>query len=144
MTRWMAIASSLVISGKNARAIASSCSRSGVAGIGREQRGRQQLLALGLDRGGEQRFLVAEVAVDGELGDAGLGRDLIHADAVEAVRGEHALGRVEDRGALAQVLRAPRAGGLGVGGLGRGRMAVMRRILDYRFDIYTSTARFIN
>src|SRR5690606_19714833 len=43
---------------------------------------------------------------DGELGDAGLAGDQVHAGAVEAVLGEHALGRLEDRRALGEVLRA--------------------------------------
>ena len=75
---------------------------------GGEQRVGQLLFAMRLHGRGEQRLLVAEVAVDGELGDAGLGRDLVHAHAGEALRGEQALGRFEDRGALAQVLRAAR------------------------------------
>ena len=63
------------------------------------------------------------MAVDGELGDAGLGGDLVHADAVEALRDEQPLGGLEDRGALAQVLRAAGAGLPLLGGRGPGASA---------------------
>ena len=69
----------------------------------------------------EQAVLVAEMAVDGELGDPGLGRDLVHADPLETVADEHPLGRVQDRRALARVLRAAGAGRLGGSGGGRRR-----------------------
>src|SRR5690606_18279439 len=58
----------------------------------------------------EQRLLVAEMAVDGELGDAGLGGDLVHAGALVAMQREHALGRLEDGRALGEVLGATGAG----------------------------------
>ena len=72
ITRCMAIASLVLIRAKKARAIASSCSRSGVAGSAANRRCGSSCSHL-VHRGGEQRFLVAEMAVDGELGDAGLG-----------------------------------------------------------------------
>src|SRR5690606_10548709 len=92
-------------------------------GVGREQGFRDLLAAVVLDRGDEQGVLVAEVAVDGELGDPGGGRDLVHADAVEAVLQEHALGGLEDRRALGGSL-GPAGGGprrRTVGGQGHGK-----------------------
>ena len=62
-----------------------SCSRSGPVEVGDEQVVGSSSSHLALHGRDEQRFLVAEMAVDGELGHAGLGRDLVHADAVEAV-----------------------------------------------------------
>src|SRR5690606_19005747 len=79
--------------------------RPGLGGELEEQVDRQQVLALGLDRLHEQGVLVLEVAVDGELGHSrGLG-DGIHAGALVAALGEQGLGRIEDGGALLQVLR---------------------------------------
>src|SRR3546814_4277365 len=80
---------------------------------------RQPGFAVRLDRGREQRLLVAEMAVDGELGDAGFAGDLVHAGAVETVLGEHALGGIEDRRALGEILRAAGAGGPGRRGRSR-------------------------
>src|SRR5687768_1372588 len=74
-----------------------------------EQGGRHLLLAARTDRGEEQRLLVLEVAVDGELGHPGLGRDRIHAGALETALRKQALGGFEDRGALLEVLWATRA-----------------------------------
>ena len=121
--RWMASASSLVIRAKKARPMLQQLLAQRASGSTREQAVRQLLLALGADRGGEQRLLVAEMAVDGELGHAGLGGDLVHAHAVEAVGREHALGRIEDRGALAQVLGPAGAGWAWRAAWGRDRRA---------------------
>ena len=41
-------------------------------------------------------FLVAKVAVDGPLGDAGMGGDIVHAHLVIVMLGEELGGRVED------------------------------------------------
>jgi hypothetical protein len=54
------------------------------------------------------------MAVHGELGDAGGRGDLVHAGAVESLLGEHPLGRLEDRGALAEILGPARGVGAGV------------------------------
>ena len=84
---------------------------------GSEQRIGQLALAMGLDRCRKQGLLVAEMAVHGEFGDAGLGRDLVHAHAFEPMHGEQLLGRFQDRGTLAQVFWTPRGG--------RGRLGVL-------------------
>ena len=80
-----------------------------------EQRRRHLLLATRTDRGEEQRLLVGEVTVDGELGHAGLGRDRIHARAFEAGQRKQPLGGVEDGGALFEVFRSAGAARLGDG-----------------------------
>src|SRR5690606_31829881 len=79
-------------------------------GRAQQQLVRQHFAALGGDGLGEQSLLVAEVAVDRELGHPGSGGDLVHAHALVAELQEHALGRVEDRGALGEVLRTSGAG----------------------------------
>jgi hypothetical protein len=84
-------------------------------GIGLEQAGGHAGLAVRAHGLREQALLVAEVAVDGEFGDAGLAGDLVHADAIEAMRDEHALGGIEDGGTLAGVFRPAGTGGLGGG-----------------------------
>ena len=76
----------------------------------------QHFRTLGLHRRREQRVLVAEVAVDRQLGHPRLGGDLVHADAVEALAGEQLLGGLQDGGTLAQVLGSARAAGGGLGG----------------------------
>src|SRR5690606_40725432 len=91
-------------------------------------------------------FLVAEVAVDGELGDAGAGGDAVHAHAVETQFDEHFLGRFQDRGALAQVLGAAGTGAAR-GGLAGGVGRLMRRhaqILDQLVLYLYYTASFSN
>src|SRR3546814_14500519 len=71
------------------------------------------------------------MAVDGELGDAGFAGDLVHAGAVETVFGEHALGGIEDRCALGEILRTAGAGGPGrrgggtLAGGGGGRRVIL-------------------
>src|SRR5690606_18650296 len=69
------------------------------------------LFALGLHRCGEQRLLIGEVAVHGELGYAGLGGDRIHAAAVVTATQEQGLRSLQDRLALGRVLGA--AGAVG-------------------------------
>lgn len=80
-----------------------------------EQLHRHFLLAVRPHGGGEQAVLVAEVAVDGELGDTGRLRDLVHADAIEPVFGEEMLGGLEHGRALGRVL------GTAEGGTGGGQ-----------------------
>ena len=94
--------------------------------VGHEQVVGHHFHALGLDRLEKQRLLVAEMAVDGEFGNAGAGGDAVHAHAVETLFDEHFLGRFQDRGTLAQVLGAAGTGaarGRLAGGVGR----MMRR-----------------
>ncbi|MNI36837.1 hypothetical protein D3C73_909030 [compost metagenome] len=86
--------------------------------VGHEQRVGQHLDALGLHSFGEQGLFVAEMAVYGQLRDAGLGRDAVHAHAAVALFDEQCLGCLEYRRALAQILGAPGTGSLG-SGLGR-------------------------
>src|SRR5690606_11120005 len=94
-----------------------------------EQGRRQLLLAIRLDHLGEQGLLVAVVVVDGELGDTGGGRDLVHAGPVEPLGREQPAGGVQDHATLLQVLRAAGGGG-GFGGR-RGGFVVHSTILDY-------------
>ena len=49
-----------------------------------------------VDEREEQVFLVGEVRVDGALGEAGGGGDLVERGAVEAFLGEHDRGRLEE------------------------------------------------
>ena len=69
-----------------------------------EVQGGKLLGALGLHRFAEQGFLVGEVAVDGELGNAGFRGDGFHAAAVVAVAEEQALGRLENGFPFGRVL----------------------------------------
>ena len=121
--RWVLMASSLLTRAKKALAMAFSWARQGTFQFLGEQVQRQHLVALGLHGGEEQGFLVAKMAVDGQLGNTGFGGDLIHADPVEAFLGEQQFGRFQDRSALAQVFGTTGAGdlgGRGVTGLGGG------------------------
>src|SRR3546814_13249633 len=93
-------------------------------GGGFEQRIRQPGFAVRLDRGREQRLLVAEMAVDGELGDAGFAGDLVPAGSVAPVLGDNALGGIEDRRAPGESLRP--AGGGWPGRAGGRRLAIGR------------------
>src|SRR5690606_32246068 len=74
------------------------------------------LLALLLHRLDEQRVLVAEVAVQRQLGHARFGGQGIHADPVETVQREQPLGGGEDGGALLRVLGTAGAAGTALGG----------------------------
>src|SRR3546814_18422321 len=91
--------------------------------------------------GGEQGFLVAIMAVHGGLGDAGAGRDLVHAGAVEALAGKQPAGGVQDRAALLHVLGTTGCGG-GLG-VGSGHFLGHDTILDYPVCYLYQTDRFI-
>src|SRR5690606_24386762 len=101
-------------------------------------------LALGGDGRREQGFLVAEVAVDGELGHAGGAGDLVHAHALIALLQEQSFGRLEDRLPLAEVLRpAGAARARGRDGRGSGGLAGHAAILDQVVFYLYHTAEFI-
>ncbi|CEE78969.1 hypothetical protein XAC2852_720129 [Xanthomonas citri pv. citri] len=85
-----------------------------------EQVVRHHVLALCADRLGKQALLVAEVAVHGQFGDAGLCGDPIHADPCIALLHEHGAGGTEDGGTLSKILGTTRAVALGLG-IERGR-----------------------
>src|SRR5690606_29565343 len=118
----------------------------------------QLLLALLAHRFDEQRVLVAEVAVDGELGHAGIGGNLVHAHAIEAVQREQALGGVEDGGALFRILRPAgslragrggRSNGFGGGSGGGGRAgschhAVVDNSSTVEFNIFSVLVRSLS
>ncbi len=82
-----------------------------------EQCRGQLVFASGADRGAEQGLFVAEMAVNGEFGHAGFGRDLIHAHAVEAVRREQPFCSFEYRSAFTEILGATGAGRLEIVGI---------------------------
>lgn len=78
--------------------------------VGQEQLCRQFLFAFGLYHFLEQGFLVVEVAIDRELGDARLVRDRVHAGAVEALPRKQAFTRLQDRCALLEIFGPPGSG----------------------------------
>src|SRR6185312_2348292 len=85
----------------------------------------------------EQRILVAEMAVHGELGDTRLGGDRIHAGAFVAMLREQALRRIQDGGALFHVLGPAGAGRTGGDG------AHVKRQSGWQEDTVYYTAKFI-
>lgn len=75
-----------------------------------EQRG-QLRFAFGHHGGGEQRLLVVEVTVNGQLRYTGFSCHRVHAGARVTIAQKKAFSRLEDRLALGEVLRA--AGAVG-------------------------------
>ena len=71
-----------------------------------KEQGRQLLLALGHHGGGEQCFLVVEVAVDRQLRHAGLRCHGVHAGAGVALAQKQRFRGIEDRPAFGQILGA--------------------------------------
>ena len=76
-----------------------------------EKQRRQLLFALGDHGGGEQRFLVVEVAVDSQLGHTCLSRHGIHAGVRVTLAHKQNFRRIEDGLALGQILGAARTAG---------------------------------
>ena len=135
--RCPATASGELIIAKNARAICMQPFAQRHLGMRFEQGGGQLLLAERLGAGGEQALLVAEMAVDGELGHAGRGGDLVHAGAVEALGREQPLGGFQDRRAFVQILRPAGSGGAWRAWRGRAIGPSGENTRLTRFDIYT-------
>ena len=124
---------------------------------GRHGRARSATLPSVLDDGRdgaadqrlEQRFLVLEVEVERALGDAGAGRHVVEPGRLEAVLGEHARRRLEDRLAARigiDLGRARAFGGLcwlasGTSSTGRCRLARGELLLDARPPAGASRSR---